>query len=211
MELVDALINWISLHAQHAHWLLFGLILLAGLNLPVSIDVVMIIAGFLAAMIIPEHVLHIYLAVFLGCYFSAMISYWLGRLVGQKFSRYKWFCRIAPPERLQKIQLFYTRYGFWTLLIGRFIPLGVRNCLFMSSGMSRISFFKFIVWDFIACLIWSSLAFYCFYSLGANYHVLLQHIKAINLIIFAAFSVTVIGVIWYKRRKKIAIKNEPIQ
>ncbi len=208
---MDTLINWITNHAQHAHWLLLGAILLAGINIPISIDVVLILAGFLAAIIIPDHILHIYVAVFFGCYFSAMISYWFGRLVGQKFSRYKWFCRIAPPQRLQKIQEFYTRFGFWTLLIGRFIPFGVRNCLFMSSGMSRISFLKFITWDFFACLIWVSLAFYCFYSLGNNYHVLLQHIRIVNLTIFAAFSVTVIAWIWYKRRKKIAIKNEPIQ
>jgi membrane-associated protein len=208
---MDSLIDWILRHAQHAHWFVFGTILLAGVNIPISIDVVVILAGFLAATVIPEHLWHLYFAVFFGCYFSAWIAFWFGRLLGKKFSKFKWFNRVAPPERLQKIQKFYAKHGFWTLLVGRFIPFGVRNCLFMSSGMSRISFVKFALWDLFACLLWSSLAFYCFVTLGHNYHLLFQHIKTINIIIFAAFSVTVIAVLWYKRRKKTAIKNEPIQ
>jgi membrane protein DedA with SNARE-associated domain len=112
-----------------------------------------------------------------------------------------------PVERLEKIQRFYSKHGLWTLLLGRFIPFGIRNCIFMSSGMSRVSFMKFAFWDLLACLAWSSVSFYCFYLLGQNYHILFSHLKVINMVIFLAFSVTVIGFIWYKRRKKRAIQN----
>lgn len=196
---MHSLIEWISHHAEHAHWFLFGAILLAGINIPISVDVIIILAGFLAATMIPDHFWHLYGAIFLGCYFSAWIAYWFGRLLGDKFSRFRWFNRIVPQARLQKIQRFYGKHGFWTLIVGRFIPFGIRNCIFMSSGISRISFIKFALWDCFACLLWSSLAFYCSFTLGHNYHLLLQHIKIINITIFAAFSVTVIAVIWYKK------------
>jgi len=110
-------------------------------------------------------------------------------------------------ERLEKIQRFYSKHGLWTLLLGRFIPFGVRNCIFMSSGMSRVSFLKFALWDLIACFTWTSVSFYCFYVLGQNYHLLFDHLKTFNMVIFLAFSVTVISWIWYKRRKKRAVEH----
>jgi membrane protein DedA with SNARE-associated domain len=131
-------------------------------------------------------------------------------LLGKRFCRYKWFNRLIPPQRLEKIQRFYGRHGFWTLVLGRFIPFGVRNCIFMSSGMSRLSFLKFALWDLVACLTWSSLTFYIFFTLGQNYQLLFDHLKIINTVIFLAFSVTVIGFIWYKRRKKQAIENSNV-
>lgn len=208
---MDTFIDWIVRHAELSHWMLFGAILLAGINIPISIDLLVIVAGFLAATVIPDHFWHLYFAILLGCYFSAWNGYWFGRLLGRKLTKYGWFNRIFPHERMVKIQRFYGRYGIWTFLVGRFIPFGVRNCLFMSSGMSRISFFKFAVWDFFACLLWASTAFYTFYTLGSNYSVLFQHLKVVNLAIFGAFSVTVIALIWYKRRKKRTIENESIQ
>jgi membrane protein DedA with SNARE-associated domain len=204
---MEALTEWILRHAEHAHWFIFGAILLAGFNIPISADLMIVIGGFLAATVIPEHLWHLYFAIFVGCYFSAWITYWFGRLLGKRFSKYGWFNRLMPPQRLEKIQRFYSKHGLWTLLLGRFIPFGVRNCIFMSSGMSRISFLKFALWDLMACFTWTAAAFYCFFTLGQNYHLLFDHLKTINIIIFLAFSVTVIGLIWYKRRKKTALKN----
>jgi membrane-associated protein len=204
---MELLINWISEHAHLAHWFIFGAILLAGVNIPISTDVLIVGAAFLAATIIPEHVWHLYLAIFLGCYFSAWIAYWFGRLVGKKLLRFRWFQRFFPAPRVEKIQQFYKKHGFWTLMLGRFIPFGIRNCIFMSSGMSRVPFAKFALWDLPACLLWSATSFYLFFTLGKNFQALLSHLKIVNIVIFAAFGVTVITLLWYKRRKKTALEN----
>ncbi len=204
---MDSLLIWITEHAQHAHWFIFIAILLAGFNIPISADVLIVGAAVLAATLIPQHTWHLYLAIFLGCYFSAWIAYWCGRLVGSRLSRFGWFQRFFPAERIEKIQKFYNRHGLWTLILGRFIPFGVRNCIFMSSGISKVPFFRFALQDLPACLIWTSLSFYLFYSLGKNFHTLLTHLKIVNVIIFLAFGVTVITLLWYKRRKKTAVEN----
>lgn len=204
---MESLIEWVLGHAEHAHWYIFGAILLAGFNIPISADILVVIGAFLAATAAPHHLWHLYLAVSVGCYFSAWIAYWFGRLLGKRFCKYKWFCKLMPPQRLEKIQRFYSRHGLWTLLLGRFIPFGVRNCIFMSSGMSRVSFLKFALWDLLACFTWTSVSFYCFYVLGQNYQLLFDHLKTLNMFIFLAFSVTVISLIWYKRRKKRALEN----
>ena len=101
------------------------------------------------------------------------------------------------------MQKFYAKRGPFALILGRFIPFGVRNCLFMSSGMSKMPFSKFALWDGIAVTLWSSLSFLLYYFLGKNIEVLYTQVKWVNLLIFLAFGVTVIGLIWYKKKEKV--------
>lgn len=204
---MDLLCNWILQHAEYAHWFLFGAILLAGMNIPISIDLLMIFAAFLAAVIIPDHLWHLYLAMFLGCYLSAFLGYWMGRLLGHKLKKYHWFNRIASEKRMNIIKAFYLRYGFWTLLIGRFIPLGVRNCIFILTGASRMSFIKFALWDLVACFTWSSLFFYLFLRLSKRYPLMMTYPKTIGILIFGAFFIAVIIFFWHLRGKKSASKD----
>lgn len=199
---MEYLTEWIAHHAPHAHWYFFIAIILAGFNIPLSIDLLVLLAAFIAATIAPENTWILFGSVVFGCYFSAMCSYWVGRLLGLPLSKSKFFSRFIPPERMAKIKQFYDKNGLWALILGRFIPFGVRNCLFMSSGMSKLHFGKFILMDTIACPLWCSVSFYLFFTLGKNYETLWQYLKTFNILIFAAFSVTVIGFIWYKSRKK---------
>lgn len=187
--------------AHRAHWYLFGGLLLAGMNIPLSADVLILCAALLASTIVPENVLKLYFGALFGCYFSAMIAFWLGRIVGTKLTKISFFAKILRPERLVKIRSFYESHGLLTLIFGRFIPFGIRNCIFMSTGMCKLSFRKFVLRDAIACSIWCTLCFFLYYSIGANYQVLMDYIKKANLVIFLGFSVTVIGFIWYKRKK----------
>lgn len=199
---MEALSEWIIQHAHLAHYFIFGAILLAGLNIPISADLMVIISAVLAATVIPENTIPLFLSIFLGCYFSAWIAFWVGRKLGARLSRFSFFAKIFPPERLEKVKHFYEKYGIWTLIIGRFIPFGVRNCIFMTSGMSKMHFGTFVIRDIFACFIWSSTTFYLFYSLGQNYQLLYQYAKTFNLLIFVTFSMAVIIWIWYKVRKK---------
>lgn len=199
---METLPHLILQHAPHAHWYIFGAIILAGFNIPFSADLLILLAAFLAAVIIPEHSWLLYFSILIGCYLSASCAYWLGRLVGGALSKRKFFSKLLSPEKLAKIQQFYNRYGLWTLVIGRFIPFGVRNCIFMSSGMSKMHYGKFLLMDAFACSLWCSTVFYIFYAVGQNYEPILHYLKTFNLLIFAAFSVTVIGFFWYKSRKK---------
>lgn len=204
---MEHLTEIITRHAHIAHWYIFIAIILAGFNIPFSADLLILIAAILAATVVPEHTWILFYSILFGCYFSAMCAYWLGRLIGTTLSKRKFFSQLLSAHRLSKIKQFYEKYGLWTLVIGRFIPFGVRNCIFMSSGMSKLHFGKFILMDALACILWCSTCFYLFFTLGQNYETIWRYLKTFNLLIFAAFSVTVIGIIWYKRRKKTQAKN----
>ena len=204
---MESLIELITHHAHHAHWYIFAAIVLAGFNIPFCTDLLILMAAVLAATIIPENTWILFFSVLIGCYLSAMCAYWLGRLLGSTLSRWPFFSKLINPQRLIKMKAFHEKYGLWTLVLGRFIPFGVRNCIFMSSGMSKLHFGRFILMDALACSLWCSVSFYLFFTLGQNHERVWHYIKTFNLLIFAAFSVTVIGVIWYKSRKKTRTTN----
>ena len=139
---MDALVNFIVHYHAYAPWIIFTLLILAGLNIPISIDVVVILGAILAANVIPEQTITLFLCIFFGCHLSAWGSYWLGRLAGEKLLKLRWFQKIMPQARFAKVAKFHNNRRFTTVLVCRFIPFGVRNCFFMSAGMSKSSFPK---------------------------------------------------------------------
>ena len=198
---MEFLTRFIETHQNYAHWLIFGTILLAGFGLPISIDVMMICSALLAAHMIPEKLPLLFIFTLSGCLISAYIAYWIGRLVGPRMIKLPVLRSAISEKRLEKTKIFYAKYGFWTFIIGRFIPFGVRNCIFMSSGLSRMSFLKFALFDFIACSLWASLAFFLFYTACANFDTLVSNVKIFNITIFSLFAIALISFVWYKKKK----------
>ena len=200
---MSLLVQFISDHASHAHWFIFLGLLLAGCNIPISIDLLVITAALLSAQFVPENLWILYSTLLIGCCLSAWISYFLGKTLGNKLKNWKIFQPILSEIKLASMQKFYQKYGIWAFIVGRFIPFGVRNALFMTSGMSKTPFLRFATLDFIACFIWISLSFTLFFHLGQNFDTLWAHVKTINSYIFIAFSIAVIVIFWYKRANHI--------
>jgi membrane-associated protein len=186
-------------HAAHAHWWLFGALMLAGLNLPISEELVLLVGGVAASTVEAAGTVKIFLFIFAGAYLSDWMVYFFGRLLGPSLFRIRWFRKTVRPERLQTVELYYERYGRLTLLIGRFIPFGVRNCLFMSAGLVRMPLLKFGTADFVACFSTTSILFTLAYMFGCNYNRLTSYLGLFDLMVFGAFVVTIIGFVWYKR------------
>lgn len=202
---MEAIINFVFENAPYAHWIVFSALMLAGINVPISEDLMIVISALLAATVVPENKEKLFIAVFLGCYVSDWVSYWLGRTLGRRLWDFKWLSKTLNPKRLEEIQSYYSKYGFWTLLIGRFIPFGVRNCLFITAGMGKMPFPRFLLSDGIACLLSNSTLFFIAYSLGKNYELLLGKLKIFNIALFSAFVVIIIAWVWYKRSKRAPI------
>ena len=200
-------IEFIQHHAVHAHWFLFGASLLAGMNIPISIDLLMIIGAILAATTFGASVPKLFFALYLGCAISAWIAYWMGKKLGPSLLKLSFFSKFVSAARIETMRKFYEKRGFMAFVIGRFIPFGVRNALYMSSGMTGLSFRKFVLRDGIACSLWSLVSFTLYYMLGKNIPVLYSHVKTANLFIFLAFGVTLITIFWYKKKKKAKEEN----
>ena len=202
-----SLIDFFSAHAMHAHWFILIGLLLAGCNLPISIDALVIIAALFSAKFVPENTLLLYFFLLGGCLASAWISYILGRTLGVKLSKWKIFQSFLSDQKVEKLRLFYKKYGVLAFIVGRFIPFGIRNCLFMSSGLSKMPFLRFALQDFLACFIWVTTYFTLFYHIGQNFEVIWHYVKTLNVLLFLIFAVAVISVIWYKRTKSLQVSR----
>jgi membrane-associated protein len=181
-----------------APWLIFGVLLLAGFNLPISEDLMIFMTAILSAKN-PDHMPYLFAGLFAGAYFSDLICYWLGRLLGPKLFQIKFFSKMISPEMLEKIKGFYDRYGMGVLIVGRFIPFGVRNGLFITAGLGKSHFGKFAFADFIATLISVSVYFSLYYKYG---EAMIEIIKKGNMVIFGVFITSVIGFLVYKKKNK---------
>lgn len=199
---MDSIIHFIFEHAQYAHWIVFSALMLAGLNVPISEDLMIIFSAVIAATIVPENTYKLFIAVFLGCYISDWVCYWIGRRFGPKLWNISWFARTFDQKKIDQIHGYYSKYGFLTLLIGRFIPFGVRNGLFLTAGLGKMPFGKFLISDGIACILSNTILFTLAYSVGKNYDKLISMVKTFNIFLFAAFAIAIIGGIWYKRKEK---------
>lgn len=195
--------TYIAEHGAQAPWVVLAAMLLAGMSVPVSIDVLLAVTACLAATTLREHTLSLFLALLIGAYLSAMIAYSMGRFLGAHLYKWKWFRTLFTEARVTKLRSFYQKYGLLTLIIGRFIPFGMRNCLFVTTGISRYSFLSFIARDALACTLWTTSCFWLFYLLGENYRVLYTYLKVIGGSLLAMGALTCIGY-WFFRKRRTA-------
>ena len=193
---MEELIQIIQANIQYAHFIIFGALLLAGLNIPVSEDVMLFISAILASQN-PEYLMQLFIGVYLGAYFSDLICYSLGRIIGPKLFEIRFFATMVPPERITKISTYYEKYGVVTLILGRFIPFGVRNALFLTAGLGKMNFIKFALSDLLACTISSVSFFSLYYFYGEN---VIAYIKQGNMLFFS-LALVLLGVIWFRKKQ----------
>jgi membrane-associated protein len=192
-------LDYIQLHIDLAPYLIFFLLLLAGFNLPVSEDAMLFLTSIIAVKN-PSMATTLYIAVFLGCYLSDLICYFvMGRYLGTKIFNIPFFAKMVTKEKLGKITVFYARYGIFTLIIGRFIPFGVRNALFISAGLAKMNALKFALSDLFACTISSVFFLWLYSTFGES---ILDVVKKGNMIIFTLALAIGSGLYVRNKRKK---------
>ena len=104
---------------------------------------------------------------------------------------------MVAPETVDKIGGFYKKYGMLTLILGRFIPFGVRNALFLTAGLSKMNFLKFALSDLVAATISCSLYFWLYYTYGKS---MVDIIKQSNVVIFSIALVVVLYLIFTRKK-----------
>lgn len=209
---MDAILTYVCEHPDMAHFVIFGLILFTGINVPISEDFLLLAAGFVASVCMPEKALSFYVWIYAACLFAGWEAYWIGRLAGPKLFSIAFFRRILINERMERLSKYYKKYGLLTFIVGRFIPGGVRNALFMSSGLLKMPFHVFMMRDFIGCLIASATIYYIGYTCGDNYDIIVYYLKryeqfVVGLVLLAVCAVGIIVAVARLRPIKEAGNN----
>ncbi len=172
---------------SYVHFISFGLLILAAFNIPISEDVVIIVSASIAVSRVPENMYLIFLGCYLGAYISDIIAYSIGRYAGPRLLRIKSIKKLLTDSEINKMETYFDKYGGKTLFFGRFIPFGFRNVMFLSAGLTKMYFPKFLIID-LCTVTATSLVLFCLgYSFGKNYEVILQYVNQYKVVIFLLF------------------------
>lgn len=191
---MEQLFSTICDHAEWAPQILFLLLMIAGLNIPISEDIILITGGAITALCIPEHHLKMFLFLYFGCWMSAWECYALGRFFGPKLYEIPWFNHWINPASVEKLHKTIDYYKYLTFFVIRFIPGGIRNTFFMTCGLGKMPFKTFIFRDGMAVLLSSNVLFYIGYEFADHYHEIVQAVHQYSNY-FLLFVLSVIGLV----------------
>jgi membrane-associated protein len=123
--------------------------LLIGFFLPG--DSLLFSAGLVAASRDDINIVFLILAVFLAAFVGDQVGYVIGRKVGRPYlEKHK-------PKRMQKMlarsEKFYERYGWWSVVIARYIPW-VRTFVPAIAGTVKMNYYKFLSANALGAFLW---------------------------------------------------------
>jgi len=183
---MELLSSFLSDAVPYLHFISFFLLILSGLNFPISEDLVFIISASIAAVYAPEKAAIIFAGCFSGALLSDIMVYGAGKYIGPGVLKSSIFKKIFPEKIVNNIKKHYAEHGNKTLFLGRFIPFGVRNILFFTAGMVNINFKKFLIADISALTVTSLLWYNLGYAAGGNYEEIITFLNNFRFIVIAS-------------------------
>ncbi|MDT4938590.1 MAG: rane-associated protein [Pseudonocardiales bacterium] len=82
-----------------------------------------------------------------------LVGYWIGYRAGPVvFDRPN--SRLFRPEYVARSQVFFDRFGSWTVILGRFVPI-VRTVATVMAGVARMRFSLYTLYSIIGGAIWA--------------------------------------------------------
>jgi membrane protein DedA with SNARE-associated domain len=189
---MPTIIAWISQYTEFFPLTAFILLLLAGLYVPISEDLV-IITGALLCRGDPSLLVPVWLAIFIGVIISDYFPYLLGKFIRKGAIKIRFVTTLFSEKKLDRMHHYLEKYGIFTFIVGRFIPFGVRNTLFMSSGFFGLQLRRFALYDFTAATISVNTLFFLAYYFGESVE---KPFHAVGLILLILIFFMVVFIIY---------------
>ena len=125
--------------------------LLLGFFLPG--DSLLFSAGLVAAARNDINIVILVFIVFLAAFIGDQVGYVVGRKIGRHYIQKR------NAKRMQKMlarsERFYERYGWWSVIIARYIPW-VRTFVPPIAGTAKMNYYKFLSANALGALLWGA-------------------------------------------------------
>lgn len=165
-------------------------------------DSLLFTAGLLTNMkVLDVPIWELILLVIIAAVAGSTVGYLSGRWANGYFSKRK-ESFFYKKEYLEMTRAFYRKYGAMAFIIGRFLPV-VRTFVTIMSGMVRIDFKVFFVFNVIGVAIWVLTMVLSGYMLGNIFPDLLDYIE---IIVISMIVLTAIPIILQFRKHRAANK-----
>jgi membrane-associated protein len=114
-------------------------------------DSLLFSAGLVAAARSDINVVILIFMVFLAAFIGDQVGYVLGRKIGRPYFQKRDSKRMQ--KMLVKSERFYERYGWWSVVIARYIPW-VRTFVPPIAGTVKMNYYKFLTANVLGAFLW---------------------------------------------------------
>jgi membrane-associated protein len=173
LSVTDDIVGWFDQTGPYLFYAaVFGLVfagtgLFVGAFIPfITGDSLVFAAGLVAAA--NQESINIVLMVIgvgIAAWLGDQVGYTLGRHYGRPYldkRKGKWL-----KNAIEKSEVFYVRYGWWSIVVARFVPWG-RVIIPALAGISKMNYYKFFSANAVGAMLWGcglTLAGYFTYSI----------------------------------------------
>ena len=194
------------------YWTVLLLMFIEGSVIPAPSELIVPPAAYRAAAGELNIVLVVVVATIgavLGSTANYFAAYYLGRPVVYRFanSRLGHLCLINQ-EKIEKAEKYFYDHGVIATLTGRLLP-GIRQIISIPAGLSKMKFWKFILYTTVGAGIWNTVLaalgwyLHSFVPKEELYNKIEEYNSQIQLVVINAIAVVaVIAIIWWQMRKR---------
>lgn len=157
----------------------FLILLATGLGVPIPEELPIVIAAMMARW----EVMHWWgalLSCLGGVLAGDMLLYTLGRHFGRRILQWPPARRILTPEREARVMHAYHRHGLKFVVMARLI-MGLRAAAFLTAGLVRVPFPRFLLVDVTAVLVSVPISFGVAYAIADSVVVALARVREMQL------------------------------
>ncbi len=181
---------------------LLGVLSAAGLGVPVSEDLTLLLGGALAARGVTSYWPTLaagYFGVLIG---DALIHHW-GKRMGPRAYAAPLVQKALSPERQEKLRLHFARHSFLTIVVGRHTPF-LRAPVFFLAGASGVGLGKFVLADALSAAITVPAVVTLGYYFGNHLDLVREHIHEVQMVLGAVIAGGLLIWFWRKRKQRAA-------
>jgi membrane protein DedA with SNARE-associated domain len=178
---------------------IIGVLSAAGLGIPISEDLTLLLAGALASRGVTSYwptLVAGYFGVLLG---DVLIHHWGQRMGPAAFSQ-KWVQKVLSAERQEKLRAHFARHGFLTIVVGRHTPV-LRAPIFFLSGASHVPLWKFALADAVSAAITVPIVVTLGYLFAENLDTIRRKIHEAQWVIVGVVVVGLLAYLLWRRRR----------
>lgn len=141
--------------------------------------------------------------IFVGTFLGSLTGYIIGENI-EKLRKYKFWRSVLKEEYIKKASEFFEKYGKWTIVISRFVPI-VRTFVPIVAGIAKTNWNNFVKWNLIGSALWATIMPLLGYFLGL---VLPESKDYVHYLIYSVIAISLIPIIPHFRKQKQAEKSK---
>ncbi|MGE5049006.1 MAG: DedA family protein [Deltaproteobacteria bacterium] len=193
--------------SQFTYLAIVGVLTAAGLGVPISEDLTLLLGGGLAAKGVTSYwptLVCGYCGVLLG---DVLIHHW-GKRMGPAAYGHRMVRKHMSPERQEKLRAHFARHGFWTIVVGRHTPM-LRAPIFFLAGASKLPLWEFAIADALSAAVTVPIVVTLGFEFAEHMDEIRAKIHHVEWIIGAAVVLAIAALWFWRRRRKRMTSDVP--